>query len=367
MTNKEKLKHLRVQLANNARVRAKSKGFILLDKAHKGQGRFRDSTFLFIQAIPGDRGSRPLPADTVFWNSPHVELYSGTSLIATNQVQEGRSYTVEVTVSNDGDLQAPSCSVDLFLCNPSLGFSTVASTLLGVQHADVPPHGTAKVVFTFTATAAQVGHRCLFARAYSVSTEDMPTSASAFDVMGDRHIGQQNLSIVEQGQNMAMQIIPPKQGKFKVRIRRSNSVLGKLQGYTAISRLRASPKGAKKSFALTGLIDVPFPAAANAIRATTTGRSIGSTARLLGTRPILTGPATGTLPSPTAAFARLLRSPALNQWEFPSIANRPIAYHRSTLVVPHLGLIRGEATAYLVEMQDARGRAIGGITVVVKG
>jgi hypothetical protein len=160
---------------------------------------FKDKTFLYIRSTDIDNGGRPLPAGTVFWNSPDIELYdSSGTLIPTNQLALNQNYTITVLVHNEGDMACNSCIVELFICNPTIGFDRAHATQIGIQTLSVQGHNTVMAKFNFTPGNDNLGHQCLFARAYSYVSADMPNSADQFYPTTDSHIGQQNLSIVSQ-------------------------------------------------------------------------------------------------------------------------------------------------------------------------
>ena len=169
---------------------------------------FKDKTFLFIRATINDTGARPLPQGTNYWNSPDIELFNNAgTLIPTNQLTENQNHVITVVVNNEGDMTCNSCIVELFICNPSLGFDRVHATQLGIQTVSVLGHDVSTATFNFSPGAEHIGHQCLFARAYSYVSGDLPNSGDGFHTSVDRHIGQQNLSIIEQGEVFEFQVI----------------------------------------------------------------------------------------------------------------------------------------------------------------
>ena len=170
---------------------------------------FKDKTFLYIRATNNDQGTRPIPQGTVFWNSPDIELYDSNGvLIPTNELTENQDHTIQVVVHNDGDMTCNSCTVDLFICNPSIGFDRIHATLIGIQSILVSGHHTGVANFNFKPAAENIGHQCLFARAYSYVNGDLPDHGDQFSTRTDRHIGQQNLSVVSQGTNFEFLVAP---------------------------------------------------------------------------------------------------------------------------------------------------------------
>jgi len=168
---------------------------------------YRPSTFLYIRAFQNDNGSRPIPPGHTYCLSPDIELYLNGAVVDTgNPLLADTTYTVKVTVTSDGDLGCNSCTVDLYLCMPSLGFSTKGGGLIGMTTTHVNAHSNATVEFPFATTKDMGGHRCMFARVYSWSSNDYPSDLVNFDTYSDRHIGQQNLNIVKQGETLEFEV-----------------------------------------------------------------------------------------------------------------------------------------------------------------
>jgi hypothetical protein len=95
-------------------------------------------------------------------------------------------------------LAVPSARVELYLADPTLGFDTRSArnlTLGKVPSAWVKSGGSAAAAVL----PADAGHKCLFARAFSFSPLEMPIDDFALDPRLDRHVAQQNLNIVSQG------------------------------------------------------------------------------------------------------------------------------------------------------------------------
>lgn len=168
---------------------------------------FEASTFLYIRAFDGDNGSRPISPGQTYCLSPDLELYLNGAVVDTDRpLLPETHYTVQVTVTNDGDLDCNLCTVDLYLCNLSLGFNTKGGQLIGISNARIDAHSKTTVEFPFTTTKDMEGHRCMFARAYSLVSHDYPTDLTNFNTYADRHIGQQNLNIVRQGGSFDFEI-----------------------------------------------------------------------------------------------------------------------------------------------------------------
>ncbi len=200
---------------------------ILFKSDQKPPETFSDKTFLFIPAFTGDNGMRPLPPGTAYWNSPAIEIYdSANNLIAANQMTKGNAYKITVDVWNEGDMTCNSCIVELFICSLSVGFNVANASQIGLQNIIINGHSTFRTEFSFTPGASNVGHQCLFARAYSFIDGDLPLSSTDFLVVEDRHIGQQNLSIIGQMETFTFNIFPMKADMnqdFRIRVKKKTT------------------------------------------------------------------------------------------------------------------------------------------------
>jgi hypothetical protein len=165
---------------------------------------FIESSFLFIRSCDADNGSRPLPCP-VFWMSPDLRVAPLSNLgTPTYELQAGDAYRLTATVRNRGDLTVPSAKVEFWLVNPSLGFDTRYATKLGVAADRVDAYGANEVSLDYVVPPALSGHRCLFARVFSFSPLDVPVDDYALDPRIDRHVGQLNLNIVQQGSTFVL-------------------------------------------------------------------------------------------------------------------------------------------------------------------
>lgn len=178
-----------------------------LENPKKGQGNphpFQDSTFLYIRSYDADRGQRSPtidPPSTIFWLSPDIELYNPDGSMALGELTEGVAYRVDVTLRNDGDLNAYSCTVELYLCDPTIGYmlSAPSTHFLALQRAEVMSGDTTVVSFPFIAEGLHVGHKCMLARVHSLTHREMPSIVARLDPFYNRHDAQQNLVIAESG------------------------------------------------------------------------------------------------------------------------------------------------------------------------
>jgi hypothetical protein len=184
---------------------------------------FHDSSFLYIRSFDGDVGTRPF-SGIVHWHSPDLLLSPITSIDAyTTTLQAGDTYVIRTVLRNRGDLAVPSAKVELFLTDPTLGFDTrYATRLTGigtVPSAWVPSGGSAPAEFVYTVPPTEAGHKCLFARAFSFSPLELPLDDFALDPRLDRHVAQQNLNIVGQGQAFAFNLIHRPNARIRIALR----------------------------------------------------------------------------------------------------------------------------------------------------
>lgn len=164
---------------------------------------FKDSSFLYARSYDGDNGSRPF-SNQIFWLSPDINISPISSLSTyTRTLNAGETYNISCIVRNRGDLAVPSAKVEFWLTDPSLGFDTRFAnhlTLGKVPSAWVTSDANAVVNLTYTVPPTEIGHKCLFARAFSFAPLDIPVDDFRLDPTVDRHIAQQNLNIVQQGE-----------------------------------------------------------------------------------------------------------------------------------------------------------------------
>lgn len=334
MIDKAYIKQMRAAAKRDAtEFNSDERNLALLRKDDQGkEPPYQGTTFLFIRGFEGDTGDRPIPAGQVFWVSPDVELFdAGGVRVPTSTIRAGEAYTIEVVVTNSGDRDCHSCSVELFLTNPALGFQVATATVLGTQLAFVPRMSTAAVRFAFTATTEMVGHRCLFARVASFITNDLPSDWSGLNANLDRHLGQQNLDIVQQGTTYNFNVHLPVQ----------------LKG---------------KNLALTMK---PNPALAPQIRLPVIGRYLVAERPIAAAfeikRPVVRPP------DPVRGRPRrgtALTNEALDHWTLKSDAD----VEAMQMAIPNLGLQPNEMVPMELRLSDpASGNVIGGITLLVVG
>lgn len=167
---------------------------------------FEDSSYLYMRSFDGDQGVRPFSGIT-FWHSPDITLSPQSNpTVVTTELQAGQSYTIRVTLRNRGDLAVPSAKVELFLTDPSIGFDTRFATrltnLTNMPSAWINSGAAGAIDFSYTVPPSEAGHKCLFARCFSFSPLDVPFDDYQLDPRLDRHVAQQNLNILAQGDSL---------------------------------------------------------------------------------------------------------------------------------------------------------------------
>lgn len=322
---------------------------------------FKDKTFLYIRSVESDTGSRPMPGGTIFWNSCDIELYdSSGTLIPANQMQLNQTYTITVLVHNEGDMTCNSCVVELFICNPSIGFDRTHATQVGIQSHIIMGHNTVTARFLFKPGAGDLGHRCMFARAYSYVSADMPLSADAFNPVADRHIGQQNLSIIDQGNAFEFNVFVPvrlKTQNLTLKLNQNKAPVGniKLKGFENLVTTNRTISG--KRFLFLQNIGTDNKSDKNQSAGITREQKSFLIRLLLFILSMIFRKKYD--PSRFEA----MKAVGDNTWTKKFSAG----LNKMTMQIPFLFLGPGKATQFEIEMTDEAGKSLGGFTLIVKG
>ncbi len=325
---------------------------------------FKDKTFLYIASYEGDVGIRPVPSGTTVWNSPNIELYNSSGeLIPTNELAKGQKHRIEVKVHNDGDMTCNSCIVELFICNPSLGFNRPSATQIGIQSVNVLGHDEALVNFDFIPDEEDVGHRCLFARAYSYVTVDMPDSAETFFPRTDRHIGQQNCNIISQGNEFEFNIVNTlqiEQANIRLKITQNKTLVQnfKLKGLADLNTTKR--KFTAKRFLVLKNKESKLKTTQNF----KTNKTESKTTKYLIVKLIIYLISLLWKSKIDTEKYEEIKKDGKNTWahEFTPGVNK------MTLRIPYFFIFKKSATIFNIEAIDVNTKAsIGGITLIVKG
>jgi len=159
------------------------------------EGEFEGRTYLHIRDTGADNGRSPLPAGVPFWVSPDIVVTPpGASPGAP--AQAGVVNDLRVSVTNGGGVTAHSAQLEVFLADPSTAFTPATADPLVNTFVTVPGYNVKDVSMPWSPTPRQAGHKCLLARISSVLTGDAVANLSVFDVPGDRHVAQRNISVL---------------------------------------------------------------------------------------------------------------------------------------------------------------------------
>ena len=144
----------------------------------------------------------------VFWLSPDIRVAPLSNLGAvTRELVAGQGHRLTAVLRNRGDLAVPAAKVEFYLVNPSLGFDRRYARFLGVAQDRVEAHGAAEIGLDWRVPPDLAGHYCLFARAFAFAPRDLPLDDYALDPTIDRHVAQQNLTIIGGGQMLMLDLI----------------------------------------------------------------------------------------------------------------------------------------------------------------
>jgi len=164
------------------------------DKPHDGE--FDGATRLFIRTHPADDGSVPLAAGLAFWTSPDVVIVKPGGAVG-GEAMPLQVNQVRVTVTNGGGIPAVDAYVDAFVSDPSTLITPATATSIGGGLVTVQAYMQATVDLPWTPQAGDTGHRCIIARVSLIFPSDTYTDPTIFDVVGDRHVAQRNIQVLE--------------------------------------------------------------------------------------------------------------------------------------------------------------------------
>ena len=336
---------------------------------------FRDSTWLYIRSFDTDDGSRsPIntpPEDGVFWLSPDIELYDSSGA-NVDRLVTGHRYRVEVTVRNAGDLHAHSCSVELYLCDPALGFDLASpnTVFLDLGRVEVMSGNTATVAFTFVAGETNIGHKCMFARVHSVVNREIPAIVFTLDPFNNRHDAQQNLVIAEGGEIIAMSMAmsAPENNDVTLFIRAADTLPKHLLERKQLQFMDFMPK--KEAAAFEGqFLVMPLKGKE--------GLSFGPKARIKVITKLIAKQYKLNLEALVFQAAKqynvdlqgstspyLLSKGGSSFWSF---SMQGTGVQSVFLRVPEIELMQGQAAVFQIFTVDSKKKRVGGITLIVKG
>ncbi len=123
------------------------------------------------------------PGDNPTWNNPEIQLYDSVGIaVASDNLTEGKTYTIKVTIHNDTDFNADNVRVTFKWANYGLGqpFELIGPN--PTVSVDVPGNNSAIAENTWTPQGT--GHICIQAEIYHVE-----------DINPDNNLGQENCHV----------------------------------------------------------------------------------------------------------------------------------------------------------------------------
>jgi hypothetical protein len=168
--------------------------------------------YLVVRANPQDRGQRPLPNGTVFWESPDIFVVpnqpaAGAPAVPASlggMAQAGAPNSLYAHVWNLGRGPAFDVRVEFYWFNPSLGIEEADANLIGFTYVTLgnrnspTSHTLVRCPVDWIPTFVNNGHECLVVRAFSPISD--PLGANAWNSAQNRHVGQRNIAVLSGAQ-----------------------------------------------------------------------------------------------------------------------------------------------------------------------
>jgi hypothetical protein len=187
------------------------------NKDHQRQDDVKKTPFMpyvMMRTLPGDKGARPLPEATTFWESPDIWTFPAPPNTAPDippaiyqPLKVGEPNTVYAHIWNLGRAPIAGVRVEWYWFNPSLGFSTPNAHLIGIARIDLAPRGLEgchKLVKCPTAWVPVMengGHECIVARVSAFG--DPLKNPDEWLPLEDRHVAQRNITVVTTNTNLS--------------------------------------------------------------------------------------------------------------------------------------------------------------------
>jgi hypothetical protein len=169
--------------------------------------------YLLIRAFPNDFGVRQPPL-SVFWESPDLLVVQGDvqtleGNTPTLRPIPNKPHTIFIRVWNLGRLPAVGIRLRVFWANPSFSFDDptgpgnphyIGGTYINLASRYQPnSHAVVRLPVLWEPVVENNGHECLLAKVDSFADRTGP----GFDANIDRHVGQRNLFLAEEQDNLA--------------------------------------------------------------------------------------------------------------------------------------------------------------------
>ncbi len=173
----------------------------------------------FGNAGASDTGTRPYTGTTPLWNNASMWLDGGPSQTETNV---GNQTLIRVRVSNAGQAPVEAVNVDAYVLNPFVGLfnpNNAIRRLSGFANTITPGSGSSSALdphvvtcriqdpvqgpIAWTPTSTELantvngsGHLCMVANAYAENDGGVLNDTTPFNVAGDPHQGQRNITLL---------------------------------------------------------------------------------------------------------------------------------------------------------------------------
>lgn len=182
----------------------------IIKRVEKGNRAQRFLPFLLIRTGLGDRGTRPLSTDYVFWESPDIWVSPqdpsnpAPEIPATYEASpiSGVPNNIYAHVWNLGLAPLVGINVSFYVFDPSFLFQTDKANLIGVARVDLPPRSSTSCHKLVRCPNPWIpdgtkAHQCIVVRISGVG--DSINSKDSWDPRTDRHVAQHNVTVVTAG------------------------------------------------------------------------------------------------------------------------------------------------------------------------
>lgn len=163
--------------------------------------------YLLVRSVLGDRGDRPI--NIPFWESPDIWTAPGDPANAPavpgdhgGTAIAGRPNTLYAHVWNLGFAPLAGIAVEFYWFDPSVAITGNNANLIGIARCELAARGMngshllVKCPKAWVPVMVNGGHECLVVRVSGIGD---PVGNNAWAPWLNRHVGQRNIAVVEQG------------------------------------------------------------------------------------------------------------------------------------------------------------------------
>ncbi len=168
--------------------------------SREGADRTRITPWLLIRYAPTDLGSRPIPTNQAFWESPDIWVETEDPL--GNPVA-GKPNYVHARLFNLGAFVSAPVKVDFYWGDPSIGLDAAHMHLIGSEYVEVPSLWSRDVRCNapWVPVVENQGHECLMVNCSNWLADPI---IDPFEPILDRHVGQRNVHVVQASAGMML-------------------------------------------------------------------------------------------------------------------------------------------------------------------